>query len=162
MQKEKTYRECRFSAEALKGAIKVVGSIVGQAETESEPRYIMTVEVGDSKWHYDASEEFFADFRKDFEYSLFRVWHSHKISLDVTSYKRHVVVSMGALNHAGIESVFEVFEGHRDASKLEPVPESSGAPVVFIGHSHNPCWKELKDHLQEKHDIKVVSKEGVA
>jgi len=159
MQKEKVYRECRFSAEVLKEAIKVVESVAEQTEKGSEPTYFMTVEVGDSKWHYDVTEEFFADFRKDFKNSSFIMRFGFEIELEARSFGRDVTVSVSAHNRADIEAVFDVFEKHQDASRLEPVSESSGEPVVFIGHGHNPCWKELKDHLQEKHGVKVVAYE---
>lgn len=160
MKKEKWYRESRFSAEVLKEAIKVVEDIAKQEEKKSKVDYNMLVESHDSKWHYDTPEEFFADFRKDHGWSLFNINYNYEAELGVASYKREVLVSMKAHTRADIEAVFDVFERHRDASKLEPVLESSSeAPVVFIGHGHNPCWKELKDHLQEQHDIKVVAYE---
>jgi len=33
-------------------------------------------------------------------------------------------------------------------------------PRVFIGHGHNPAWRDLKDHLQDKHGIKVIAYES--
>ena len=125
-----------------------------------QPNYSLSVEGNDSEWDYDAIEEFFSDFRKDHRSSSFVVRYGYEIQLRVDSWEREVVVSMQAHTRADIESVFYVFEKHLDASKLEPVPESSSEPpVVFIGHGHNSCWKELKDHLQDKHDIKVVAYE---
>jgi len=161
MQKEQRYSECRFSAEVLKEAIDVMKDTAKQEEVSTSEGFYMHMSVadGDSEWHYDTTEEFFADFRKDHERSVFYIHYGYEIALDVTSYRRDVKVSMKALSRADVEAVFDVFEKHREASKLEPVPESPVSPVVFVGHGHNPCWKELKDHLQEKHDIKVVAYE---
>jgi Predicted nucleotide-binding protein containing TIR-like domain len=33
-------------------------------------------------------------------------------------------------------------------------------PRVFIGHGHDPAWRDLKDHLQDKHGIKVIAYES--
>jgi Predicted nucleotide-binding protein containing TIR-like domain len=29
-------------------------------------------------------------------------------------------------------------------------------PIIFIGHGHSPAWRDLKDHLQDHHDLRIV------
>ena len=55
-----------------------------------------------------------------------------------------------------IESVFQVFERNVDQSLL-PVVEVP--KTVFIGHGGDSQWRDLKDHLQDKHGIEVVAYE---
>jgi len=43
--------------------------------------------------------------------------------------------------------------------KIEPAL-GEREPRVFIGHGHNPAWRDLKDHLQDKHGIKVIAYES--
>lgn len=59
-----------------------------------------------------------------------------------------------------ILAVFQVLDGHRDSCRLpddadDPVP----SPVVFIGHGHNLAWRDLKDHLADKHGYSVEAYE---
>lgn len=39
-------------------------------------------------------------------------------------------------------------------SKVEPEDVT-----IFIGHGHNPQWRDLKDHLSEKHGYRVITYE---
>ncbi len=59
-----------------------------------------------------------------------------------------------------IETVFEVFEGNADSSKL-PSPPDAPPPrlTIFIGHGRSPLWRDLKDHLQDKHGFDVTAYE---
>jgi len=72
-------------------------------------------------------------------------------------------VDVAAENRATIEKVFSVFAKHLKDSRLpepEPPPASPPQPpTIFIGHGHSPLWKELKDHLHEKHKYDVTAYE---
>jgi predicted nucleotide-binding protein len=61
-----------------------------------------------------------------------------------------------------IEAVFAVFEKHLPNSRL-PIPAiihpTVPPPTIFIGHGRSDQWKELKDHLHEKHEHKVQAYE---
>ncbi len=56
-----------------------------------------------------------------------------------------------------------VFEKHADASRLmesRSEDQDEGDPFkVFIGHGHSPEWRELKDHLAEKHGVAIETYE---
>jgi predicted nucleotide-binding protein len=70
-----------------------------------------------------------------------------------------------AARRADIEAIFEVFEKNSKISKLppeppEPLPPIS--PVVFIGHGRSAAWRDLKDHLQDKHGFTVEHYESGA
>jgi predicted nucleotide-binding protein len=59
-----------------------------------------------------------------------------------------------------IERVFGVFEKHLEASKLPLLPPAPPPErKVFIGHGQNPIWKDLKDHLHEKHGYDIEAYE---
>jgi predicted nucleotide-binding protein len=71
---------------------------------------------------------------------------------------------MAAPSRQEIETVFDVFEKHAQASKLPPIERpiiavAKAPPAVFIGHGRNRLWRDLKDHLQDKHEIKVIAYE---
>ena len=62
MKKSTQYEYTRFSADVLREAIQVFQTKTNRGKPACS--VIMSVEVGDSTWHYDSSEEFFADYRK--------------------------------------------------------------------------------------------------
>jgi predicted nucleotide-binding protein len=68
-----------------------------------------------------------------------------------------------APTHGEINTTFSVFERAANASKLPPLPEQpkppKPTPTIFIGHGRSPLWRDLKDHLTEKHGYKVEAYE---
>lgn len=159
MQKQKNYDDTRFSADVLVLAerrLREVASNVGAELTF----YDLTVEHDDSTWKHDSIEEFLADYRKyggggrldlrGGEFGLFLYFQ-----------RRSILVSVQADSRPNIESVFAVFESARAASAL-PKQEFQKAiqnPIVFIGHGHSSQWRDLKDHLHEKHGYCVEAYE---
>jgi len=68
-------------------------------------------------------------------------------------FKEHItLVQVTAPDRGSIEAVFEVFERHAASSRL-PVPKKKplDPPTIFIGHGAVAQWRDLKDHLHEKH-----------
>ena len=164
MKKTKEYRECRFSAETLREVTEVVEKCANQANVKEIPHLFLTVEHDNTQWEYDTKEEFFADFSKYCKYARFVIKYDYKFSLAATFYERRVNVCVDAPDRATIETIFNVFEKHRENSRLEPLPKPPPPPpppppVVFIGHGRNPSWRDLKDHLRDKHGVNVTAYE---
>ena len=61
-------------------------------------------------------------------------------------------------SQSDIERVFYAIENARNESTLPDNPIDS-AGKVFIGHGRSPLWRELKDHLQDQHNIPVEAYE---
>ena len=158
MRKFKEYRDTRFSAEVLKEAVSVAKEIATRTK-KCVPDLDLTVEHDDSTWDYDTLEEFVADFRKYNSYAYCRVY-AVGVSLTVIFRGRATAVDMMAQQRADIETVFDIFEKHSATAKLEPLPPPPVLrPVVFIGHGRSPAWRDLKDHLQDKHGFKIEAYE---
>lgn len=49
-----------------------------------------------------------------------------------------------------------------ESAKVPITSNGSEKPVVFIGHGGNMQWRDLKDHLTDKHDYKIESFESGA
>jgi predicted nucleotide-binding protein len=74
--------------------------------------------------------------------------------------ERGAFVEVEAASRSSVNHVFEIFEKHFAESRLPELPEPPAPlPTVFVGHGRNPLWRELKDHLQDKHGIKVEAYE---
>ncbi len=56
--------------------------------------------------------------------------------------------------------MFEFFEEDLTKARL-PDPEANIARAVriFVGHGRDPAWRDLKDHLQDKHGFTVTAYE---
>jgi len=161
MEKEKRFHETRFSAEVLKEAIAATHEIAARAKVDlSGPS--LRVDDGESEWHYDALEEFLADYRKyPGDASVFI--DGREVGLWVGCSSRSTSVGVKAPQRADIETVFDVFEKNRRDSELPPAPTPpTCSPVVFIGHGKSTAWRDLKDHLQDKHGYKTEAYESGA
>ena len=50
--------------------------------------------------------------------------------------------------------------GQTKISRLpEPQKPKTPPPIVFIGHGRDEQWRDLKDHLREKHDYRIEAYE---
>lgn len=162
LEKSKTYYDVRFSADTLREAIQVFRTKTDGGDDESKEVLSMSVKIDDSEWKYDSEDEFFADYRKSASKALFR----QSTPGDEPNFTFYVVtdtttiVTISAPNRGDIEAVFEIFERDLDASRLPPPPPpQKPRPVVFIGHGRNPQWRDLKDHLLDKHGYRVEAYE---
>lgn len=123
----------------------------------------ITLENGDS-WKHDNEAEFFSDYRKihiGSDYGL--VYSNYKIYVNFHSFpSRYTIISIEAPSRDKIEAIFSVFEKHAHDCQLPPLPQpekTESQPIVFIGHGGSSQWKELKDHLHEKHGFAVEAYE---
>lgn len=119
---------------------------------------------GDSTWSYDTFDEFLADFRKYSSFATCDVY-GQGFELDVVFEPRSVNVLVAAPYRPTIEAVFDVFEKSVSDSHLQPIPKPKDyplRPVIFIGQGRSPAWRDLKDHLKDKHGMKIEAYESGA
>ncbi|CAG36890.1 TIR domain-containing protein [Desulfotalea psychrophila] len=157
MQKNKTYRNVRFRTDALKEAYKKLSEFAVQNELEIDC-VILSVEHDDSEWHYDTQDEFFSDYRKYQNSASFRHW-CNKLSVHVNVSPTYTVIEVSSSDRAFIYSIFEIFEKYATEDYVTPSPELEENLTVFIGHGGSSQWRDLKDHLQDKHNIKIEAYE---
>jgi predicted nucleotide-binding protein len=116
----------------------------------------------DEYWTFNTFEEFLAVMDQGTR-SVFSLWGDSSACLSVMDLEMVSDVSVTSSTREEIESVFEVFDQNADRCRLpdeddEPEEELE-EPKVFIGHGNNPQWRDLKDHLHEKHGYDVVAYE---
>lgn len=186
MQKNKEYKNTIFPVETLKKAItefdclakthrtiemaKVL-STKKEKQTDEEllRRQIsrdMRIRQLDETWTYDSEDEFFGDYRKYdphdsksyFYYRRSLIFHTLDIESEFGTDCVIRVSFKGDLDcRSAIERVFDVFE--TDAQKSKLPYEAILKPKIFIGHGRSTSWRDLKDHLQDKHSYEVVAYE---
>ncbi len=159
MKKSKNYAYTRFSADVLREAIEMFRTKTNSGKAAWS--VIMGADVGDSTWHYDSLEEFLADYRKCRGGASYRENNgAATVELWIHVFLGATGIAVAAPDRDNIEAVFGVFERHAAASRL-PVPKKPppDPPTIFLGHGASPQWRDLKDHLHEKHGYRVEAYE---
>ncbi len=156
MEKMKTYRHTRFGAEVLEEALVILNRITAEKNISID-YFILSVEHDDSSWSHDTKEEFYSDYRKYSNDATFSFWGTGT-ALHVNIYKGYTNISIKSDNRTDIGELFEVFERSKEKYYIEPAKEPEDV-IVFIGHGASSHWRDLKDHLQDKHQIKIEAYE---
>jgi predicted nucleotide-binding protein len=154
MQKTKYYYETKFPSRAVEEAHNVFLSELNSTQKPRKPTKL-AVSVDNVMWDFDSREEFLA------EYPCAHLYAFHDISLDYSLVVESVgklttSVSVAADTRSKIEAVFSVFERYVPESSITVEKEEL---KVFIGHGRDAQWRDLKDHLQDQHGIKVIAYE---
>jgi predicted nucleotide-binding protein len=150
MQKTKSYENVRFDAQTFSEAEAALGP--------KNNYRTLDVSFADSQWSFDTFEEFLAAADKGSP-GLLVSTSDGKRSLWLNTYDRLTTVQVGAPTRNEIESIFAVFEKNAERCRL-PVADKTAPPSkIFIGHGRNPQWRDLKDHLHEKHGYAVEAYE---
>lgn len=111
------------------------------------------------EWTFDSYTDFLADLSEDYcslhvftqEGEVF-IWAKNEFSWTVDSSDKARIVSF----ETQIEAIIS------DNWVKDPAKESIKNRTIFIGHGRHQDWRELKDHLADKHGIKVESYESAS
>jgi predicted nucleotide-binding protein len=160
-----------FQPPAIRAGFHVLEQIVNSnpiLSGESPPKvgYLnLLIERGRDAIHHDAEEEFFADYHKVPDRAVYGK-HIGTCHLRVHYYSSISDVSVECSSRAAIDAVLNSFEEAAPANRLpdpEPAPKPEAIPPVrpkiFVGHGHSGLWRELKDHLTDKHGFDVIAYE---
>jgi hypothetical protein len=154
MQKRKYYHDVRFPGAVIEEAHSLFISYLAEGKKAEAPDDL-SVSIGDEKWRFDSLEEFLADYPKGTEFRLDHMAEGSRMIVE-QPYGSSISVLVEFPTRVRIEAVFAVFERNLDRSRIV-VP---AVPLrVFIGHGRDPQWRDLKDHLQDHHELDVVAYE---
>lgn len=156
MRKRKKFSNTRFDVEVLRQALAELDRNITVAGLSMGFR-TLDVEHDDATWSHQTIEEFFADYRK-YGNMAFLQAHAGPYGLGVLAWASRAVIDVEAPTRVEIETVFNHFEDALQASVVPPEPAGI-APVIFIGHGRSDQWRELKDHLHDKHGFTIESYE---
>lgn len=168
--KTKTYRNVKFPPEIIKEANNIFLSFLNEDNKQPYSREFRIYFDNDETWSYENEDEFYAEYRKEIECADLRFQHHGNVdanrysifnySFDKFLYKATLRVELS--ERSMIEKVFEVLESNYSKYVIpydEAVKEVKSSIKIFIGHGKNQQWKELKDHLHDKHNFEVLAYE---
>ncbi len=155
MEKTKDYRNTFFKASVLKAAIEQLSKFEKSAK---DAFLYMVVHKKAGMWGFDDFEEFLSEYKDDATYINYHKTQKD-YGLELTFHPPHSVIHVKAPTHREIETVFNIFEDNLSDSKLPEQEETVEPLVIFIGHGGSKLWRDLKDHLQDKHGYEVVAYE---
>ncbi len=151
MEKSKSYKSAYFSTD-------LVRSVISSKINEKDSKNSFRLRRADESWEFDDENEFFAEYRRPHLSSTIRKSGKEvSISINYTHDADTTIIVQGK-TRGEIESVFEKFEENYESSIISII-EQETRPIVFIGHGRSPLWRELKDHLTDKHDYKIEAYE---
>jgi hypothetical protein len=161
MKKNKIFESARFSADVWRQAIELFREKFPEKGVTSHLTCSVTHDDG-ATWHYDNVDEFISELRRTANFATFYLT-SGKANIIIFRHRYRTEVTVQALSRQDIEQIFDIFERNLSISIIsEDDGLTSGGPTVFIGHGMNSAWRDLKDHLQDKHDITVEAYESGA
>jgi Predicted nucleotide-binding protein containing TIR-like domain len=159
VKKTKTYNHTIFDANTLQIAKAKFDEISGFKLNYTVNSYVVT--KGAETWYHDNFDEYLADYRNPDVYSnLLLQFSNYQFDLTTSRSFKDTTVGIAAPTRQEIEAIFSIFEDN--ALKFYSPPQEKDDEeelVIFIGHGQNIQWKELKDHLHEKHGFKIVAYE---
>lgn len=159
IKKSKIYRRVFFSAEVIEESFNLFDQLSGLGRN---PECLLSFSVrrGDEEWNYDKIEEFLADYRgsRPDSASFYKV--SKGFGFWVYFSALHTTVEVKATDPNIIHKIFKVFDLKQDTCKIiDKINIKIKKPTIFIGHGRSKIWRELKDHLQDKHDYQIEAYE---
>jgi hypothetical protein len=156
MTKKKRYRGVRFTTEAIRQATALFDQKVKRS-LPTEKSFYLTIEIGEEEWKHDSLDEFFADYGRE-PTEVHYIRRNGNAELGLLLLNGRSIVSVTADSRSKVEAVFAVFETHLGTAHKLAAPDAAD-PIVFIGHGRSVLWRDLKDHLHEKHGYRVEAYE---
>lgn len=156
MQITKKFPNAYFGAATIKEAIaKII-----KEEEEGGGRKTCKIAKGLETTRHDDEREFYTDYKKMPDSATIGIdIRDKKNSINIEYIKGlHTSVSVEASNRGDIEDVIDLFDREYD-NAIEKNLLPNKLFTIFIGHGGDPQWKDLKDHLENKHSYKIEAYE---
>ncbi len=160
ISKTEVFCHVKFTPSVIKSACEQL--LINEGLVDPEVKYkTFHVEFENTSWKYDNESEFFADYVKN-DMREFYFWKSFIINADEydisisQSSRNRVKVSVAAPRREIVESVHQVFMDNVEKCTLpKDINQDAQKPTIFIGHGGSQQWRDLKDHLDDKHGYQI-------
>jgi predicted nucleotide-binding protein len=155
MNKSKYYYRTKFSMNVIEEAYDLFLSKLSKNKPRTAAQTLM-IQRGNEEWKFDSFEEFLSEIQTAEAYRLDHIEDNSRIIISFREHSDYTFVEVQFASRTEIETICNIFEKHADKSKIQVEVE----PVkVFIGHGRDNQWRDLRDHLQDKHGLDVIAYE---
>lgn len=168
MEKTKSFLRTIFDSEFIEKAVNSFIEISGIENFEKSSKYLQ-ISLENESWRHDSLEEFLADYRKNSRNFYISISNAdYKMSIVSNNYPLATIVTIQAPTRKDVEKLFNLYEQNAlkffieltEKEKIEADEEEENInPKIFIGHGRSEQWRDLKDHLHEKHNYEVIAYE---
>jgi predicted nucleotide-binding protein len=157
MKKSTCWYGVHFDVAALRTVEKKFREVLSKGGTKPTQPHLQ-MKRPEETWSFDTLEEFYAAAHE----SLPSIqWSSEnlKYMLSLTATERgNTLFDVSAPTRDEIDAVFAALEEHKLRCHI-PNYKKQNALKIFIGHGNDEQWKQLKDHLHEKHKLQIEAYE---
>jgi hypothetical protein len=158
----KRYERVRFSVETLREFVRIYHDKLGP-NFAHEANTTASVTINGAEWTYPDFEEFLSSYSEGDEMRYFRTSYLDGYSdlhLSISFSGTSTLVAVDAPQRGQVAAAINFLDSKIDLSRLpEPLVPTPKPLVAFIGHGRNSQWRDLKDHLRDKHGIDVEAHE---
>jgi predicted nucleotide-binding protein len=125
------------------------------------------IKRGDTIVGFDTDAEFFSEYGRSFDSATYsKKYGPNRLSIAVNqsqefppgSLLHDSLITVVSDSRPAVLTSFNTFDQELE-NVQKPEPGAARKLSVFIGHGHNPAWRELKDHLQDQAGYHVVAYE---
>lgn len=166
MKKDKIFENVKFTPEAIHEAWGKMDTYL----TGDKRKHItldLSVDFNNENWTHDKESEYFADYIKDANYASYRKSANFGEYIILVSYSNARVfyrtktkIAITAPERSIIEEIHQIFETYAPKCIVPEVAKPKEKELtIFIGHGRSDQWRELKDHLHDKHSYNIEAYE---
>lgn len=164
MEKEKKYSRVFFSVNSLKNIFEDYQKIV---EDPSKTKlWSLSIKRANEVWNYDHIEEFFSEARRAYDLATMII-HNEALSLVIQNYNLTFteIATSAKVESSLRENIIRLGNkidecAEKDfVARIEQVEKAVIKPKIFVGHGNSEQWRDLKDHLTDKHGYEVLAYE---
>ncbi len=158
MKKTRFYPNVKFSQEAIQKAWEKAECFLDK-EKKRDISYFLTVAFKNERWRHDNEAEFFSDYNKSVESATYQK-DSQNIAIELTFFGDKTEILVNCPERAKIEEIHQIFEKYAPKCLIPvDIENPPVSPVIFVGHGQSAQWRDLKDHLHDKHGYQVEAYE---
>jgi len=164
--KSKYYELVIFPPEIIREAYGRFLERLPEGEELWSEHYHISTESED--WDSTSLDEFFGDYRKGFWNAGLRIQHQGQCMFTVDACTQGFIqlarprpgtlVGVHHTSKGNVDYILEVFDSNCNRYAIQKAEQIK----VFIGHGRSLLWRDLKDHLQDLHGLKVIAYESGA
>ena len=175
MTLEKTYESTRFSEVAIRSAVAKFDELFKNRQNLDVQHRRLVMAKGNQTWRFDKEDDFFTHYSDcdsaTYHREISQAGKMSSAEFTIVFRRRDTTIvsvetnqdCLKAGRRGSILAVFQVLTEYEDECRLpQKTTELDSKPVIFIGHGRSQAWRDLKDHLTDKHDYRVEAYEAGA